>query len=74
MKAILSMDVKSKLNRLDFLRVRLLRDSNGIIKAIPIGISGSGVLTTVVEADGIVIIPESIKLLQKDTEIEVFPI
>ncbi len=72
MKGILSMDVKSKLNRLDFLRVRIRRDSNNIIKVIPISISGSGVLTTVVEADGIVIIPESIKSLQKDTEVEVF--
>jgi len=71
-KAKISIDVKSQLNRLDFLRVKLQKDSEQKFKAIPISISGSGVLSTIVEADGIVIIPEAVETLQKDDDVDVF--
>ena len=71
-KAKISIDVKSQLNRLDFLRVKLQKESGQDIKAFPISISGSGILSTIVEADGIVIIPETVEALQKDDDVEVF--
>ncbi len=71
-KAKISIDVKSQLNRLDFLRVKLQKEPKQKIKAIPISISGSGILSTIVEADGIVIIPETVEALQKDDDVEVF--
>ncbi|MHA2175177.1 MAG: molybdopterin molybdotransferase MoeA [Candidatus Hodarchaeales archaeon] len=70
-KARISTEINSQLNRLDFLRVRLHKTSDQEVQAIPISISGSGVLSTIIEADGIVIIPESVEILQKDEVVEV---
>ncbi|MFX0051993.1 MAG: molybdopterin molybdotransferase MoeA [Candidatus Hermodarchaeota archaeon] len=69
--AKVSRNVGSKLGRLDFLRVRLEKDSSGNRVAIPIQIGGSGLLKTLVQGNGIIPIPESSEGLKKDDIVDV---
>jgi molybdopterin molybdotransferase len=69
-RAVLTTDVTSTLGRTDILRVKLRR-AGGRFLAEPLRITGSGVLSSLVNADGIVLIPENIEGLAKGESVEV---
>jgi molybdopterin molybdotransferase len=58
----------SALNRTDFARVKLVEDG----EVEPLRSSGAGVLTSVTEADGFVIVPRDDEGLEAGTEVEVY--
>lgn len=58
----------SALNRTDFVRVRLVGEG----EVEPLRSGGSGVLTSVTDADGFVIVPRDDEGLEEGTEVEVF--
>ncbi|MHA2175172.1 MAG: molybdopterin molybdotransferase MoeA [Candidatus Hodarchaeales archaeon] len=65
-------DVKSTLDRRDFLRVKLRRNDIGEFEAVPITLGKTGLLRNVVKANGIVQIPEQVERIQKGDYVEVF--
>ncbi|MHA2030217.1 MAG: gephyrin-like molybdotransferase Glp, partial [Candidatus Kariarchaeaceae archaeon] len=65
-------DVKSPLDRRDFLRVKLRRNDIGELEAVPITLGKSGLLRNVVIANGIVQIPEQVEIIQKGDYVDVF--
>ncbi|RLF10511.1 MAG: molybdopterin molybdenumtransferase MoeA [Thermoprotei archaeon] len=69
-KAILDRRVPGSLGRKTFLRVKLSW-KDGVLRAEPLRASGSGVLSSVVKADGYVVIPEDQDLLEEGGEVEV---
>ncbi|MHA2363752.1 MAG: molybdopterin molybdotransferase MoeA [Candidatus Hodarchaeales archaeon] len=69
--AKISRNVGSKLGRLDFLRVKLQKNTSGDLEAVPIQIGGSGVLTNMVNAHGIIPIPESSEGLKRGDIVDV---
>jgi molybdenum cofactor synthesis domain-containing protein len=70
-EAKISRNVGSKLGRLDYLRVNIVRSKNGGYDAVPIQIGGSGVLQNIVKANGFIPIPESSEGLKKGDNVEV---
>ena len=68
-KAQLTTDVSSTLGRADILRVKL--KTNHGVWADPIRITGSGILSSLVKADGFVVIPENVEKLSKGETVEV---
>ena len=69
-KARLSKGIPSVLGRRDFVRVRIEETQRGSI-AIPTRSSGSGIISSTVNADGILIIPEEKEGFEKDELIDV---
>jgi molybdopterin biosynthesis enzyme len=53
-----------------FLRVTLSRRRNVLI-ATPIALTGSGLLSSITKADGMVVIPESLEGIEEGEEVEV---
>ncbi len=72
-RATLKRGIPSEIGRRDFARVKL-EMQDGIIYAEPIRIGGSSVLSSMVWADGIVIVPEEREGINKDENVEVLPI
>jgi len=69
-KAKLIKRVPSNAGRTEFLRVHLVKEKDGYI-AFPLRISGSGILTTISNANGIVVVPEGCEGLEKGDIVEV---
>ena len=72
LKARLSRNVASAQGRVDFIRVRLNRKGE-ILEAEPI-LGKSGLISTMVKADGLLEIGMNVEGLEKGTEVEVVPI
>jgi molybdopterin molybdotransferase len=69
-KAVLGRKIASELGRRDFSRVRL-HERNGVLYAEPIRTKGSGIVSSLVRADGFVIVPENTEGLEKGEEVTV---
>jgi molybdopterin molybdotransferase len=69
-KAILKRKIASELGRMDFPRVKVV-DEGGMQSVEPIRTSGSGIISSLVKADGYVIVPENTEGLEKGKEVEV---
>jgi molybdenum cofactor synthesis domain-containing protein len=69
-KAYLSRKISSELGRRDFARVRIWKEGDKLI-AEPVRTKGSGIISSLVKADGFIIVPENTEGLEKGTEIEV---
>lgn len=69
-KAVLGRKIASELGRMDFPRVRLI-DEGDTQYVEPIRTSGSGIISSLVRADGFVIVPENTEGLEKGKEVEV---
>ena len=67
--AFLSRNISSAQGRTDFVRVRLIRQ-NGILTAEPV-LGKSGLIRTMVNADGLIEIPANTEGLDKGTAVEV---
>ncbi|HEY4662556.1 MAG TPA: hypothetical protein VIH07_02640, partial [Candidatus Humimicrobiaceae bacterium] len=64
-------DFKNKIGRTNFARVVLeKKDDRYFFRST--GIQGSGILTSMVKADGIAVLPEDAGDIKKDSEVEVF--
>lgn len=66
-KLKLKRKIAGSLGRRDFVRVRITKD--GMVE--PIRVSGSGIITSLVKADGIVIVPENREGFEEGDEVEV---
>nr|MDO8044884.1 molybdopterin molybdotransferase MoeA [Candidatus Baldrarchaeota archaeon] len=71
-KAILASRVASKTGTRHYVRVRL-EEKNDKLYAYPIRISGSGILSSLVKSDGLLIVPEDIEGYEKGEEVEIIP-
>jgi len=69
-KAVLSRRVVSTLGRTQFLTVRIKKENDRII-AYPV-FKTSGAITSMANADGYIMIPSNVDLLEKGEEVEVF--
>ncbi len=70
-KARLKRKIFSELGRRDFVRVKV-NSSNGSYEAEPLRSSGSGIVSSLVRAQGFVIVPENTEGLEQGQEVEVF--
>ena len=68
-KATLARNVPSKSGRTEYVRVKLEND-NGVIRAVPV-FGRSGMLRTLAEADGLLVIPEKNEGLAENTIVEI---
>lgn len=71
--AVLTRRVPSKPGTVHFVRVALERKGSDIY-ATPISTHGAGVLTTLVRADGFLIVPKDVEGFEKDTKVRAFPL
>ena len=71
LRARASHDFKNKIGRTNFARVVLDKKGNGYFFRST-GMQGSGILTSMVKADGIAVFPEDAGDIKKDSEVEVF--
>jgi molybdopterin molybdotransferase len=69
-QAELARNIASKYGREDYVRV-CLEDTGGKLKAIPI-LGKSGLLKTIVQADGLLKIPDNLEGLEKGTEVKIW--
>lgn len=72
LKAICAEDTHSD-GRRSYLRVKLSRDGQTLV-AYSTGNQSSGALMSMVEADGLMIVPEDVKFVAAGTEVEVLPL
>jgi len=66
-------DYRKKLNRREWVRARLIHDGNGRLKAAKFPREGAGILTSMVESDGLVELPEDIKKLEQGMLVDFLP-
>ena len=64
---------KKKTGRKEFLRVKLLKKSNGEVKIKNYPNTGSGVFSSMVETDGLIELPEKLSYLKKGTKVKFMP-
>jgi len=69
-QARLAHKISSSLGRADVVRVRVKRDGDERL-AEPIGITGSGILSSMTEADGFIVVPEDAEGFEEGREVEV---
>jgi molybdopterin biosynthesis enzyme len=67
--AVLGSRVPSALGRRDYVRVSLQMDSEGDIIAQPLRSSGSGIISSMTKADGLIEIPEDAEGLEKGSKV-----
>ncbi|MDA0996654.1 MAG: molybdopterin molybdotransferase MoeA [Proteobacteria bacterium] len=63
---------KKKIGRREWVRVRLERDQDGLVARKPHS-SGAGILTSLVDADGLVELPEDMERVEPGTAVAYFP-
>ena len=63
-----------KVNRREFVRARIVVDSNGQLIAEKHGRSGAGVLSSLVGADGLVTLPEDMTHLEAGSMVDFLPV
>lgn len=66
-------DYKKKLSRREWVRARLERDGNGGWNAVKFPRDGAGILTSMVESDGLVELPEDMTRLEAGTLVDFLP-
>lgn len=66
-------DYKKKIGRREWVRVRLETNGEGRLVAIKHGSSGAGILTSMVDADGLAELPEDMEVLKKGAMIDFLP-
>jgi molybdopterin molybdotransferase len=66
-------DYKKKQNRREWLRVRVLPDADGVLRAEKFPRDGAGILSSMVEADGLVELPEELTHLAPGTMVDFLP-
>ncbi|MGH6946514.1 MAG: molybdopterin molybdotransferase MoeA [Kiloniellales bacterium] len=64
---------KKKKDRREWLRVRLLPDGPGAWRAVKFPREGAGILSSLVEADGLVTLPEDLTRLEPGTMVDFLP-
>jgi len=69
-KATLKKKIASSLGRKDFVRVRLVEEDN--LYAEPVSTSGAGIISTMVKADGFVVVPDNVEGISEESEISVY--
>ena len=70
---ITDFNFKKKTGRKEFLRVKLLKKSNGEVKIKNYPNTGSGVFSSMVETDGLIELPEKLSYLKKGTKVKFMP-
>jgi molybdenum cofactor synthesis domain-containing protein len=70
-QAKISRNVGSRLGRLDFLRVKIKKEESGGFSALPIQIGASGILSSLVHSDGLIMIPDSSEGLKEGDIVDV---
>ena len=66
-------DHRKKKDRREFLRARLLPDGEGGLAAVKFPREGAGILSSLVEADGLVELPESLTKLERGAMVDFLP-
>jgi molybdopterin molybdotransferase len=66
-------DHRKKANRREWVRARLVRHGDGTQTAEKFPREGSGILSSMVEADGLVELPEDLTQLEKGSEVDFLP-
>jgi molybdopterin molybdotransferase len=66
-------DHRKKAARREFVRARLIDDGAGGVAAVKFEREGAGILTSMVEADGLVELPEDLTHLRRGTEVDFLP-
>ncbi|MFQ5618627.1 MAG: gephyrin-like molybdotransferase Glp [Rhodospirillales bacterium] len=66
-------DFKKKLGRREWLRARLVTDADGGVTAIKHPAAGAGILTSMVESDGLIELPEDQGALAEGTMVDFLP-
>ncbi len=64
---------RKKKDRREFLRVRLVSESDGTLSAVNFPREGAGILSSLVEADGLVELPESLTRLEPGSMVDFLP-
>ena len=64
---------RKKKDRREFLRARLVREADGELAAVKFPREGAGILTSLVEADGLVELPEAMTRLEPGTQVDFLP-
>jgi len=70
-RAKLMKKVPSRIGFTDLVRVRLRLGPDGRLLAEPLTIRGAGILTSLVRANGIVVVPEGVDVLEEGSEVDV---
>ena len=66
-------DYKKKIDRREWLRARLVTDADGALAAEKFPRDGAGILSSMVEADGLVELPEDLARLEKGEMVDFLP-
>ena len=66
-------DHRKKLGRREWVRVRLERGADGVLEAVKYPVGGAGILTSMVEADGLVELPEDQGPVAKGAMVDFLP-
>ncbi len=74
LRARLTRRLPSRVGFTDLVRVRLLMGPDGSLLAEPLAIRGSGLISSLARANGIVVVPEEVDVLEEGTEVDVLPI
>ncbi len=64
---------RKKKDRREFVRARLVREADGVLAAVKFPRDGAGILTSLVEADGLVELPESLTRLEPGSMVDFLP-
>nr|WP_143701220.1 gephyrin-like molybdotransferase Glp [Vulcanisaeta thermophila] len=71
-RGVLTRRVATPVNTRSFVRVRVFRGSDGRVYVEPLALTGSGVLSTLVRGNGILVVPENREGFDEGDEVEVF--
>jgi molybdopterin molybdotransferase len=66
-------DFKKKVGRREWLRARLVTAADGTVTVMKHPAAGAGVLTSMVESDGLIELPEDLGVLDKGTDVDFLP-
>ena len=66
-------EIKKKLGRREWVRARLSIGPDGVLVAIKYPRDGAGILTSLVESDGLVELPEDLTHAPADTMVDFLP-
>ncbi|MEM4972077.1 MAG: hypothetical protein QXE01_12595, partial [Sulfolobales archaeon] len=70
-RGILTRRISTPVNTRSYVRVRVYRGSDGKIYVDPLALTGSGILSTLVRGNGILVVPENREGYDEGDEVEV---
>ncbi len=70
-KAVLTRRVANVVGYRSFYRVKVFRGSDGRLYAEPLRLTGSGIISTLIRGNAILVIPENVEGFEEGTEVEV---